>query len=185
MNGEGLVLLGIPESWGRLSGEPTTACCCSCCIIHDNKLAKKVFLTVLPVATSLRSRLELVMRETLVAKSSHEIHTCNPMEAGRKADGRATIAPHEQVQFISVSFPRFNAPPAVGCCLATLPPCSTAALWFCCSPPAPSFAPGLGRAMLACAPSSLQAEILPLRQCLEAVGSHARKMRMRRTPCVV
>lgn len=113
VNGEGLVLLCIPESWGRLSGEPTTACCCSCCIIHDNKLAKKVFLTVCPVAASLRSQLELTMQETLVAQSSHKIHTHNSTEAGRKAGGRATIAPHKQMQFICVSFPCFNAPPTV------------------------------------------------------------------------
>lgn len=120
------------------------------------------------------------MQETLVAKSSHEIHSCSSMEAGRKADGRATVAPHKQMQFISVSFPCFNAPPAVGCCLAALPPCSTAALRFCCSPRPPAFAPGLGKAMLACAPSTLQAEMLPLPQCLETGGSHARKMRLRR-----
>lgn len=99
---------------------------------------RKVFLMVLPIATSLRSRLELMMQEMLVAKSAHKIHTRNSTETGRKADGRATVAPHEQMQFISVSFPHFNAlPPSVGCCLATLPPCSTAALPCCCSPRPP------------------------------------------------
>lgn len=167
MNGAGLVSLCAPESWGRLSGEPTAACSCSCCIIHDNKLAKEIFLTALPAATSWRSRPELVVQDTLVAKPSHEIHTHNSMEAGGKADGRATVAPHEQTQSIS----HFNSPSRgrllLGNPASLLHRCSAVLLLPC----GPSFAPALGRAMLTRAPSSLQAEISSPHQCLEAGGS--------------
>lgn len=56
------------------------------------------------------------------------------------------------------------------CCAVLLLPCS------------PSCAPGLGRAMFTWAPSSLQAEISSLLQCLEAGG--VRKMEMWRTLCI-
>lgn len=181
VTGKGPVLPCIPEPWGRLFGEPMTACCCSCCIIHDNMFTKKVLLTVVPVATSLRSWLELMMQETLVAESSHKIHTCNSTEAGRKADGKATVAPQDQMQFISVSFLHFNAPACgkllLGNPASLLHHCSAVLLL----PLAPFLAPGLGRAMLTCGPSNMQAEILALPQFLEAGGSHVRKMRMWRT----
>lgn len=64
-----------------------------------------------PEATFSRSRLELMTQEMLLANFSREMHTNNSMEAGRRADGRATVAPHEQMQFISVSFPHFNTLP--------------------------------------------------------------------------
>lgn len=95
VNGESLVLLCAPYSWSRPSGKPVAVCFCSCCIIYDNKLAKKVFFTGFPDVTFSKSSLEPLMQETLVAKPFCDIHTNNSMEAGRKADGRATIAPHE------------------------------------------------------------------------------------------
>lgn len=48
VNGESLVLAHAPDSWGRPSGEPMTVCFCSCDVIHDNKLAKKTFITGCP-----------------------------------------------------------------------------------------------------------------------------------------
>lgn len=73
-------------------------------------------------------------------------------------------------------------PSPVGCCLATLPPCSTAALHFFSPPSALTAALGLGRGMTACAPSSLQAEILPLHQHSKTGRSCTRrKMRVQRT----
>lgn len=120
------------------------------------------------------------MQETLVAEPSHKIHSHNSMEAGRKADGRATVAPQEQMQFISVSFLHFNTPACgkllLGNPASLLHHCSAVLLF----PLAPSLAPGLGKAMLTCAPRNLQAEILALPQFLEAGGSHVRK-RMQRT----
>lgn len=70
-------------------------------------------------------------------------------------------------------------PSPVGCCLATLPPCSTAALHFFSPPSAPTAVLGLGRGVTVCAPSSLQAERLPLLQHSEIGRSCARrKMRV-------
>lgn len=133
VNGEGLALFFILESWGKLSEELTTTPLLFLLYYPWQQICKESIPYGSPTATFLKSWLELMMWEILVAESCHEIHTRNSVEAERKADGRATIAPHEQMQFISVSFPCFNAPHVVGCCLATLPLCSTDALWFCCS----------------------------------------------------
>lgn len=121
-------------------------------------------------------------QEMLLANFSREMHTNNSMEAGRRADGRATVAPHEQMQFISVSFPHFNTLPGrllLGNPASLLHSCSA----FLLPPPsALTAALGLGRGMTACAPSSLQAEILPLHQHSKTGRSCTRrKMRVQRT----
>lgn len=98
---------------------------------------QRKFPGVLQAVTSWRSQQELMVQDTLVAKPSCEIQTHNSMQAGGKTDGRAAVAPHDQTQSISHFYPILTPPSVVGCCLATLHPCSTAALRCCCSPAAP------------------------------------------------
>lgn len=161
-----------PESWDRLCGEPTAACSCSCscCIIHANKLAKEI---------SWGSPGCNLLEEPTGADGAG--HTCgqtllwNPdpqLNASRGKDRWEGCCGPSWPNTVYIPFlSHFNSPLRgrllLGNPASLLHRCSAVLLLPC----SPSFAPGLGRARLTRAPSSLQAQISSPLQRLQVGGS--------------